>query len=246
MKKLLILLISMFIQVLVFPQSGGTITVSKDIKLIKLSDNAYIHVSYADVKGYGRIGANGLIIVNKGKAIMLDTPWNDSLTANLYSWIKDTMKLKLVAVIPNHFHADCMGGLRFLQQKRVKSYANRMTRNIAKWKRLPVPEIGFADSMQIKLGNILIRCYFLGAAHTKDNIVVWIPSEQILFPGCIVKSMDAKDLGNTADGDLQAYPKTIDNILQKFPTAKIVVPGHGDCGGVELLVHTKELATEKH
>lgn len=245
MKKIILLQLFISIGLFAFSQSEQVINIGKDIKLIRLSDNAYIHVSYADVKGYGRVGANGLLIVNKGKAIMLDTPWNDSLTAHLYSWIKDTMKLKLVAVIPNHFHADCMGGLRFLQQKRVKSYANRMTRNAAKWKRLPVPEIGFADSMQVKLGDVLIRCYYLGAAHTKDNIVVWIPSEQILFPGCIVKSMDAKDLGNTADGDLLAYPKTIDNIIQKFPTAKIVVPGHGNCGGVELLVHTKELASPK-
>jgi metallo-beta-lactamase class B len=48
----------------------------------------------------------------------------------------------------------------------------------------------------------------------------------------MIKSMDSKDLGNTADGDLMAYPKTIDKLIDKFPSAKIVIPGHGAIGGL--------------
>jgi metallo-beta-lactamase class B len=74
-----------------------------------------------------------------------------------------------------------------------------------------------------------------------DNIVVWIPAEKVLFPGCLVKEVNAKGLGNTVDGDLKAYPRTIENLLQKFPDAKIVIPGHGAFGGTELITHMKEL-----
>jgi metallo-beta-lactamase class B len=58
----------------------------------------------------------------------------------------------------------------------------------------------------------------------------------------MVKSINSKDLGNTADGDLSAYPNTIDKVIAKFKDARIVVPGHGPYGGLELLTHTKELA----
>lgn len=74
-----------------------------------------------------------------------------------------------------------------------------------------------------------------------DNIIVWIPSEKVLFPGCLVKGVNAKGLGNTVDGDLKAYPSTIEKVLHKFPDAKIVIPGHGTVGGIELIRHTKEL-----
>ena len=74
-----------------------------------------------------------------------------------------------------------------------------------------------------------------------DNIVVWIPSEQILFPGCMVKEIRSGNLGNTADGDVKAYPDTITKVLKKFPSAKIVIPGHGNYGGAELIKHTLDI-----
>ena len=81
----------------------------------------------------------------------------------------------------------------------------------------------------------------MGAAHSMDNIVVWIPSEQILFTACMVKNMRSKNLGNTADGDLISYPMTLTKVMKKFPSAKIVIPGHGEYGGLELIEHTLEL-----
>jgi len=119
-----------------------------------------------------------------------------------------------------------------------------MTIDIAKANNLPVPANGFKDSLQLQLGDKVIKCYYFGAAHSLDNIAVWIPSEQILFPGCIVKSINSRDLGNIVDGDLSAYPKTIDKLIKRFPMAKIVIPGHGPFGGYELIKHTKELATK--
>ena len=120
-----------------------------------------------------------------------------------------------------------------------------MTIDFARSKGLPVPDHGFKDSLELHLGEKLIKCYFPGAAHSLDNIVVWIPSEKLLFPGCMVKSSGAKDLGNTADGDLTAYSKTIDAVIRKFPTTQIVIPGHGNYGGFELLTHTRELSASQ-
>jgi len=245
MKKLFFLLISVLIPFPGFTQPDyKTIKVSKDIELIKLSENAYVHVSYMDLADFGRTPANGLIFINGREAFVFDSPWTDSLTMNLFSWISDSMKLRIVGFVPNHWHIDCMGGLSFIQHQKIETYANQMTIDIAKSKNLPVPAHGFKDSLLLQLGNKMIKCYYLGAAHSLDNIVVWIPSEQILFAGCMVKSINSKDLGNTVDGDLISYPKTIDKLIHKFPTAKIVIPGHGQFGGLELLKHTRELSTK--
>jgi metallo-beta-lactamase class B len=243
MKKLIIVIIAVLVQCYGFSQSEfKRIKVSNDIELIKLSEHAYVHVSYAEIPPFGRVASNGLIFINGGEAFLFDTPVTDSQTKELVLWLKDSLKLKIVGFVPNHWHSDCMGGLGYLQNIKIRSYANQKTIEIARSKHLPVPAFGFKDSLQLKLGDKLIKCYYLGAAHTLDNIVVWIPSEKILFPGCMVKSMDAKDLGNTADGDLKAYPGTIDKVIKKFPSAKIVIPGHGTIGGFELIRHTKELS----
>jgi metallo-beta-lactamase class B len=137
-----------------------------------------------------------------------------------------------------------MGGLGYLQSQKVESYANQKTIEIARQKNLPVPVHGFKDSLQLYLGDKVINCYFLGAAHSLDNIVVWIPSEKILFPGCMVKSLNSGNLGNTVDGDLNAYPGTIDKLIKKFRTAKVVIPGHGQVGGSDLILHTRDLLTK--
>jgi len=218
-----------------------TLKISNDIELIRLSDNAYVHVSRCEIPPYGRVASNGLVYINHGKAFLFDTPVTNSQTKDLVTYLQDSLHLKIVGFVPNHWHKDCMGGLSYLKKLGIASYANRLTINIAKSKGLPVPAKGFRHSLQLQLGDKKINCYYFGAAHTLDNIVVWIPSEKILFGGCMVKELASKGLGNTKDADLKAWPHTIDNVIVNFPDARIVIPGHGQTGGLELLQHTKEL-----
>jgi len=242
MRKIFLGLFIVLIQITGFSQSKDkTIKISDDLELIQISNNAYIHVSYTISPQWGRVGANGLLLIDKNQAFLFDTPWTDKQTEDLTSWIRDTMKVKIVGFIPNHWHEDCMGGLVYIHKQGIKSYANQQTIDIAKIRDLPVPENGFKDSLELKLGEKLIYCYYLGAAHSIDNIVVWIPSEQILFTACMVKNILSKNLGNTADGDLISYPITLTKVMKKFPAAKIVIPGHGEYGGLELRKHTLEL-----
>jgi metallo-beta-lactamase class B len=234
------------IQVSVFSQTTEhLIPIGKDIEIRKFSENLYIYSSYANVKGYGIIEANGLVYFNKEKAILIDSPWNDSLTKQLYTYIVDSLKTEIIGFVPTHWHNDRMGGINFLKSKGIISYSNQRTIEIAKTKAIQEPDIGFKDSLELKIGNEAIHCLYLGPAHTQDNIVVWIPKGKILYGGCIIKSIDSKDLGNTIDGDLISYPETLDKILRKFQDAIIVIPGHGNLGGIELIKHTKELSNKQ-
>ncbi len=219
-----------------------SITISRDLELIKISDDAYVHVSYDSLPGYDRYSSNGLILIDRHSAFLFDTPTTDSLTKTLVTFLKSKMGIKITGFIPNHWHNDCMGGLAYLQSQSVESYANQKTIEIAAIKNLPIPAHGFKDSIQLTLGDKMIYCYFPGAAHSLDNIVVWIPAEKILFPGCMCKSLDSDNLGNVADGDPTSYPGTIEKVIEKFKSATIVIPGHGRIGGMDLLQHTKDLA----
>lgn len=242
MKKITFLIILGFIPLAGYSQEITKI--SPDLELIKISEHAYVHVSYSTLPKYGRISSNGLIFTNNKDAFLFDTPSTDSLTCILISYLKDQMKLHITGFVPNHWHEDCMGGLKYLKSQKIKTYANQYTIDIAKSKGLPLPDQGFRDSLRLSLGDKFVYCYFLGAAHSLDNIIVWIPSEETLFPGCMCKSMNSDNLGNISDGDISEYPKTIDKVIQKFKSAKIVIPGHGSIGGPELLTHTKSLTAK--
>jgi len=217
------------------------IVVSDDIEFIKISESAYVHVSVSEIPQFGMVSSNGLIFISEKEAFLFDTPVTESQTEVLVSWLKEKMGISVIGFAPNHWHGDCMGGLGYLKSQNIKSYANQMTIDIANEKMLPVPDIGFRDSLKLKIGKKDIELYYFGGAHSLDNIVVWIPSEKILFPGCIVKSIDATSPGNLSDGDLKAYPKTLNMILKRFRSAKFVIPGHGPIGGAELIEHTKEI-----
>jgi len=217
------------------------IKVSADIEIVPLSEHSFVHVSYTDVPGFGRVGSNGVIYVVGREAFLFDTPMNDSLTVQLVEWITDSLKVHIAGFVPNHWHADCMGGLGYLHLIGIPSYANEMTIDIASAKGLPLPQHGFTDSLTLRLGGKAIVCRYHGPAHARDNIVVWLPSEGVLFAGCMAKDMNSGSLGNLSDADLVEWPKTIARVIADYPAARTVVPGHGVPGGVELLKHTLDL-----
>ncbi len=239
-----------FLLILLFPlmirsqAAPGRIRVAEDIELIRLSEKAYVHVSSCETKSFGRVSANGLLLIDRGEAFLIDSPWDNLQTEVLVRFIADSLRAVVAGFIPTHWHEDCMGGLGYLQKQGIPSYANRMTLDLAREKGLPVPQQGFRDSLALNLHGLAIDGYYLGGGHSTDNVVVWIPSEKILFGGCLVKESAASGLGNTADGDVQAWPGTIQKVIDKFPSAGIVIPGHGQVGGRELLLHTLSLVSK--
>jgi metallo-beta-lactamase class B len=110
---------------------------------------------------------------------------------------------------------------------------------------LPLPEQGFRDTLSLKLNDTEIYCYYLGSGHSSDNIVVWVPSEKILFAGCMVKDIHSKTLGNLSEANIEEWLKTIQKVIDEFPVAEIVIPGHGQIGGKELLWYTQKLLIEE-
>ncbi len=217
------------------------IRVSDDLEIIKLSGHSYVHISYAEMPGFGRFASNGYIYTDNGEALLFDTPVNDAITGQLTEWMTAALRVRIVGFVPNHWHDDCMGGLRQIHALKIPSYANERTIAIAKKKRLPVPQHGFRDSLTLKAGSGSVICRYHGPAHSGDNIVVWAPSEKVLFAGCMVKDLASKKPGNLSDANISEWPKTIERLISEYPAAKTVLPGHGKFGGIELLAHTKEV-----
>ena len=93
----------------------------------------------------------------------------------------------------------------------------------------------------MKFGNTKVETFYPGKGHTEDNIVVWLPQYQILAGGCLVKSAEAKDLGNVADAYVNEWSTSIENVLKRYGNINAVVPGHGEVGDKGLLLHTLDL-----
>lgn len=123
MKRKLFTLIAITYSTLILGQISTTefkkFIISDDIELIKLSENAYMHISYVNQPKYGKVGSNALIFINNNKAFLFDSPWDNEQTKKLISWLNDSLNIEIIGFIPNHWHDDCMGGPELLQHSKL-------------------------------------------------------------------------------------------------------------------------------
>ena len=223
-----------------------SIRVSDDVSLQPIVPGVWVYTTYFDVPDSGRVGANGLVVVSDQEAVLINLPWTDEQTGALFDWVAQNASATVKVVVPTHFHQDCMGGLAEAHRRGAVSYGLDKTIALAHKDHLPVPQCSFAFRTAVRCGKTIVLVTYFGAGHTTDNVVAWLPKQQILFGGCLIKSLDAQSLGNTSDGDLTAYPTTLKRVKAAHPNARIVVPGHGDWGGPELIDHTLKLCTKNN
>ncbi len=224
-----------------YPQAGDTILVRSDIQLIHIRDSFFLHVTYDEVDGFGSVSSNGLFIIRNGNALMIDTPMDEDKTACLLNFLRDSIHATVTMFIPGHWHNDCIGGLAELHRRNVFSIANEMTCNECVKRNLEVPKASFSKSLEFSFGGIQVKCFYPGAGHSMDNVVVYFPDQKILFGGCLIKSAGSTGIGYIADGDVNEWQKSLKRVRKKFPNAEIIVPGHGSTGSLMLIRHTRNI-----
>jgi metallo-beta-lactamase class B len=217
------------------------VRLSNDIVLRRLAEGVWLHTTYYDISGLRNVPANGLIVIDGKHAMMIDLPWTDEQTRLLFDWVAREHGAVIEKVVPTHSHIDCAGGLAEAHRQGADSFALEKTAEILKRTNKPIPRNWFTKRMSLSCGDTNVELAYLGGGHTIDNIVAWIPKKKILFGGCLIKSQNAKNLGNIKEADLMSYPATLKKVREKYSEAKIVIPGHGRPGGIELVDHTIEL-----
>ncbi len=217
---------------------------TKNLIIKPLSPNTFVHISYLQTQTFGKVACNGLIFKVKNEAIIFDTPTNDSVSLELIQWVEQNLRCQVKGVVINHFHEDCLGGLKAFHQHKIPSYAHAKTIELAQTQGFELPQKGFENQQILQLGNQKIVNQFYGEGHTKDNIVSFIPSEKVLFGGCLIKAVGA-GFGNLSDANPKTWSQTVAKIKAQLPDLQYVVPGHGDSGGIELLDYTIQKFKEK-
>lgn len=220
---------------LIFANTGN----NKTLKINQLSDNVYQFVSYKVVKPWGLVGASGLVVVNGTDAHLIDTPWTTSATKELIAWIENK-GFSFKSAVVTHFHDDSSNDLPLLNDLKVTTYATTLTNQLLKSEQKQTSKIEIPIDSAYQIEDVM-EVFYPGAGHSKDNIVVWLPEQKVLFGGCFVKSLRSKSLGYIGDASIGEWSESIDNVLKRYPDVQLVVPGHGKVGNISLLTHTQNL-----
>jgi metallo-beta-lactamase class B len=213
---------------------------SATLIVTQISENSFLHTSYKQTNDFGNVPCNGLVVRNNNETIVFDTPTNDSSAHELIKWITQTLRCRVNAIIPTHFHDDCLGGLNAFHENKIPSYAYFKTIELAKATNVTVPQNSFTDSLLLRVGTENTLTKFFGEGHTKDNVIGYFASENVMFGGCLIKEVNASK-GYLGDANLAEWSGTVEKIKKAYPQVKIVIPGHGEYGSIKLLDYTINL-----
>lgn len=219
-----------------------------EIALHGLAPGVWTHVSTFELEGGLVYPSNGLVVRDGDGVWLVDTAWGEAATEALLAAVEAEIGLPVRGAVSTHFHDDRVEGADVLRAHGVPVYASSMTQRLAAAEGNAVPSDSLpgltAPGATVRLGPFEVL--YPGGGHTRDNVVVYVPGARVLAGGCAVHEARRTTPGNTADADLASWPDALRLVRERFPDARVVVPGHGLPGGREMLDHSISLVEAAH
>jgi glyoxylase-like metal-dependent hydrolase (beta-lactamase superfamily II) len=100
---------------------------------------------------------------------------------------------------------------------------------------LRVPTRTFQGQLDLRVGEIELQLIEVGPAHTRGDVIVFVPKQKVLFSGDILFS-DSHPI--VWDGPIQNWIDACDRILAL--DVEVIVPGHGPLTDKRGVQRTKE------
>ena len=220
--------------------------ISENLTVRTLDDGVWLHTTWVDYRGTP-FPSHGLLVRRGETLVLIDTAWGEEPTRQLIAWAEREIGLPVSLLIATHAHSDRLGGAQAVRDAGGEIFlgAFSMGGEATRW-RSRDPELvrkGLvlsAPGRNVEVGGLEV--FYPGPAHTHDNLMVWLPDRRVLFGGCAVQPLERDTLGNVRDADVDAWAPSVERAIERYGDAWLVVPSHGEPGGIELLVHTVEVA----
>ena len=215
------------------------------VKPVQVAPNTYF------VQGLPEMGSsknqnfisNAGFVVTPGGVVVIDALGSPVLAQKLIKEIKKVTSQKIVAVIVTHYHADHVYGLQEFKKVGAKIYAQGHGRDylasetakqrliasrvdFAPWvnqnTRLLPADVWIDQDYKFSVGGVEFLLGRVGPAHSPEDLLIYIPSEKVLFVGDLVFRGRIPYVGNA---DSKGWLMALDKFEEIKPA--VVIPGHG-------------------
>ena len=187
--------------------------------------------------------SNAGFVVTTSGVVVIDALGSPQLARELLDEIARITPQPVTHVIVTHYHADHIYGLqefrkrgaRIVAQRRALEYIHSDTAvsrlrasrvELAPWidqdTELVLPDQWVDGATELVVGGQRLLLQPVGPAHTPEDLVVYLPSERVLFAGDMVFRGRIPFVGQA---DSRQWIAALDTLLRM--EAKVVVPGHG-------------------
>lgn len=205
--------------------SIGAIAQSNKLKIKHLTGDIYLYTTTQLFSGTP-FPSNSMYVVTEEGVVLIDTPWDREQFQPLLDSIRKRHNKEVVLCIATHFHDDRTAGLEYYSSKGIKTYTSKLTDGLSTKNNDKRAEFHFAKDTIFTVGGKRFETFYPGEGYTKDNIIIWLPEEKILYGGCLVKSVENNGLGNVEDANISAWDDSIKALLKKYRSIAYVIPGH--------------------
>jgi glyoxylase-like metal-dependent hydrolase (beta-lactamase superfamily II) len=211
--------------------------------LKKVSDHVYV------LMGFPNIG----IVVGTRATLVIDTGLGARNGATVVRVAQSLSKSPILYLTTTHFHPEHASGLQAfppntvlirptVQQEELEKLGAEMTdrfRNMSAQNKdllqnvdLRPPDILFDKELNLDLGGVTARLFWLGAAHTKGDELIFVEQDSVLLPGDIVQDKLIPNLSNN-DASAKSWIADLDQLEPLHP--RLIVPDHGALGDASLI-----------
>ncbi len=107
---------------------------------------------------------------------------------------------------------------------------------------LPEPDLVYDEAYDLELGGRVVQLRATGRAHTRGDQVVRVPDAGVLFTGDLVEAGQFAIFPWFPPYDTDVSGTRWLGVMERLAGegARVVVPGHGDVGGPELLADVRD------
>lgn len=187
--------------------------------------------------------SNAGFVVTPAGVVVIDALGAPQLARELLERIAQITPQPVTHVIVTHYHADHIYGLQEFRKRGARIVAHRgameyLNSDTAR-SRLEVSRTELAPwidaqtqltpahewidgARELVVGGVKLQIQPVGPAHTPEDLVVFLPSERVLFAGDMMFRGRVPFVGQA---DSRQWIEALNTLLKMEP--KVVVPGHG-------------------
>lgn len=218
----------------------------------RVSDHVYAIVGFPNIA----------IVVGSRATLVIDTGMGPKNGAVIVREVQKLTKNTALYLTTTHFHPEHSAGEQAFPpqtilirnsaqqdemnrrgQEYLDLFSSRSAQNkeLLQGVKLRNPDIVFDREARLDLGGVTARLFWLSAAHTRGDELIFVEPDSTLIPGDIVQNKQVPNMPNE-DASVKGWLAVLDQLEPLKP--RYVVPDHGPLGDGSLIAQEKKFLSD--